>query len=630
MSQKSQKSFVSKLLIIVGFGIFLPIAFRSDMAVSQQSPQATGPEQMEAVGCDGVLSSGKTDKGCGCGKPAPGICGCSPCPEAPTATPTFTPTCGVFIGEVTANPNGDMTRHTFDESFPPPANGAPSCLTTLRNEIKTMADNYAPIKDPSQTQYLDDWVSIWFMDKLNLRSSVFYSARKATTSKCVPACAPGETRIPACWCNAGGYDNWASSTPPPSPLPISCQSQAPLGNLGYEHWEGLCVNFKVYLDKNCNVVPPSLLGDLRQCSGVNLQFWPSSPISLMWNTSHAITSRGTLVQFQLDKGRKDSWYTWYGSEETPLLVYDPEHKGAVASADQLFGNWTFGGKRSASLSSAAASDAGPWRDGYEALATLDSNGDGEISGGELKPLALWFDKGRDAVAQPGEVVPVSAVGVTKLFVGPGKQDPQTRNVHLKRGFIRRTDAGETVGESVDWFSTGAATQPDLIVKQHLLTEKERAISDISALLPQRPVAAPPSSNRDTVLKVVKDSPVSGAWFWKAKDDVQENSRGVLLIDHVEGDIVYGLTVSEIPVRDPSDKLKSVLSTKAISGKVVKESDGSFKLSFSTVVAPDPMGHKEPPSVSEARLSPNDNTLTGETTELLGPDKNITYQWVATK
>ncbi len=620
----------TKVLMIVSLGVLLPIACCTRVANSQQAPQATGPEQMESLGCDGVPGSGKKDNGCGCGLPAPGICGCSPCTPVPTPIPTFTPTCGVYIGESLAHPNASSTQHTFAESFPPPANGAPSCLTTLRNEIKKMADDYTPVLGPSGMQYLDDYISVWFMDKLNLRSSVFYSAMKATTSLCNPPCAAGETRLPACWCDADGYNNFASSTPPPSPFPITCVSQAPLGNNGYEHWEGLCVHYKVYLDKNCNVVPPSLLGNLRQCNGVNLQFWPSSPISLMWNTSHEITSNGTLVRFQLDKGRKDSWYTWYGSEETPLLVYDPEHKGAIASADQLFGNWTFGGKRSASLSPSAASGAGPWRDGYEALATLDQNGDGEISGAELKPLALWFDKGRDAVAQPGEVVPVSAVGVTKLFVGPGKQDPQTRNVHLKRGFIRRTDAGETVGESVDWFSTGAATQPDLIVKQHLLTEKQRAISDISALLPQRPVAAPPSSNRDTVLKVVKDSPVSGAWFWKAKDDVQENSRGVLLIDHVEGDIVYGLTVSEIPVRDPSDKLKSVLSTKAISGKVVKESDGSFKLSFSTVIAPDPTGHKEPPSVSEARLSTTDNTLTGETTELLGPDKKITYQWVATK
>lgn len=629
MARKLRTHFIAKPVLFMALAVCLPMAFHAHVADSQSVPQATGPESMEVVGCDGVPGSGKQMKACGCDLPA-GPCGCSPCPEIPTPTPTYTPTCGVFIGEVTANPNGDKTVHTFDESFPPPANGSPSCLTTLRNQIKTMADNYAPIHDPSQAQYYDDWVSIWFMDKLNLRSSVFYSAKKATTSKCLPACAPGERRIPECWCDAGGYDNWASSTLPPSPLPIACISQAPLGNIGYEHWEGLCVHYKVYLDKNCNVVPPSQLGNLRQCSGANLQFWPSSPISLMWNTSHGIMSRGTLVQFQLDKGRTDSWYTWYGSEETPLLVYDPEHKGAVANAEQLFGNWTFGGKRTAALSAAAASEAGPWRDGYEALATLDTNGDGEVSGGELKPLALWFDKDRDAIAQPGEVVPVTSVGVTKLFVGPGEQDPLTRNVHLKRGFIRRTAMGETVGESVDWFSTGAATQADLIVKQHLLTERERAASDLSALLPQRPGSQPASPGAPPMLKRVKDSPVSGAWFWKAKDDSQENSRGVLLIDHVDGDVVHGLTVSEIPVRDTSGRLKAVLSTKAITGKVTKEGDSSFKISFSTVVAPDPMGHKEPPSVSEARLSTADKTLSGETTELLGPDKKITYQWVATK
>ena len=37
------------------------------------------------------------------------------------------------------------------------------------------------------------------------------------------------------------------------------------------------------------------------------------------------------------------------------------------------------------------------------LALLDTNHDGKLSGKELDALALWFDKNRDGVSQPGEV-----------------------------------------------------------------------------------------------------------------------------------------------------------------------------------------------------------------------------------
>ena len=55
-------------------------------------------------------------------------------------------------------------------------------------------------------------------------------------------------------------------------------------------------------------------------------------------------------------------------------------RGQITSALQLFGNvtfWTF------------------WKNGYEALAALDDNGDGELGGPELRHLALWHDANRN-------------------------------------------------------------------------------------------------------------------------------------------------------------------------------------------------------------------------------------------
>ena len=618
------------------------------MEISKADPQAMSPEQQVNVGCDGVANSGKVMKACGCDKPA-GPCGCSPCPEAPAPTPTFTPTCGAFVGHVQVDPTptgsvtGARTKLTFEQTFPPPADESPSCLATLRDKIRMTGDNWSRTNG---TAYRDDYTIIWFMDELsslsskggdavNLRTSVFYSPSRANASVCNPACTLGApARIPVCWCDKDGYDNFASSTTPPSPAQIDCLSRAPVGQLGYHHWEGLCVDFKVYFDKSCKVIPPSEAQHTRICdalqAGANLNFWPSSPISLMWDATRAITAHGSVVEFALNKGSKETWYMWYGSEETPLLVYDPKHTGSVTSADQLFGNWTFGGKRTASLSTAPSGVAGSWRDGYEALATLDANHDGEISGSELEPLALWFDKGRDAVARPGEVVSLEQAGVTKLFVGPGVVDPSTRNIHVKAGYVRHSPTGEKVGESVDWYSVGALSQSDLIVKQQFAAEQERGLSELSSLLPSVPASDPALPRERTFGKVIKDSPVRGAWFWKSKEDTQKTSRGVLVLEHLEGDRVIGYASSEIPLRDGSGKLQSILKTKAISGSVTKEADGTYRISFSSIAAPDPSGKKSPASVTEARLGGESTSLSGETTEELGPGKKMSYQWVAAR
>jgi len=55
-----------------------------------------------------------------------------------------------------------------------------------------------------------------------------------------------------------------------------------------------------------------------------------------------------------------------------------------------------------------------WRDGYEALRALDDNGDGVLSGAELHGLALWSDVNGNGVSEPGEVIPLEALGITSL------------------------------------------------------------------------------------------------------------------------------------------------------------------------------------------------------------------------
>jgi tetratricopeptide (TPR) repeat protein len=112
----------------------------------------------------------------------------------------------------------------------------------------------------------------------------------------------------------------------------------------------------------------------------------------------AILDADARVRFDADgTGWRREW-TWI-SPRAGWLVYDADGSGRITSALQWFGNvtfWLF------------------WPQGYEALATLDDNHDGELAGGELAHLAVWRDANANGISEPGEVLPLSAHGIVAL------------------------------------------------------------------------------------------------------------------------------------------------------------------------------------------------------------------------
>lgn len=87
--------------------------------------------------------------------------------------------------------------------------------------------------------------------------------------------------------------------------------------------------------------------------------------------------------------------------ETSILVWDPKNTSVVTSGRQLFGSvtwWIF------------------WSDGYQALAALDDNGDGELSGAELHGLAVWRDANGNGISDAGEVTPIEETQIAGLSV----------------------------------------------------------------------------------------------------------------------------------------------------------------------------------------------------------------------
>jgi len=144
-----------------------------------------------------------------------------------------------------------------------------------------------------------------------------------------------------------------------------------------------------------------------------------------------LVDREAGVAFDLDgSGLKRHW-GWI-TPKAAWLVFDGKQSGQITSGLQMFGNatfWIF------------------WRDGYQALGSLDANGDQLIEGEELRGLALWHDANGNGISEPGEVKPVSAYGIDQLSCRSETVGPDLR--HSLRG-VRFKDG--TTRPSYDWFA----------------------------------------------------------------------------------------------------------------------------------------------------------------------------------
>ncbi len=104
------------------------------------------------------------------------------------------------------------------------------------------------------------------------------------------------------------------------------------------------------------------------------------------------------VAFDADgSGLKRHW-TWI-TKDAGWLVYDPTSERQITSGLQLFGSvtfWLF------------------WKTGYDALAALDDNRDGMLTGNELIGLAIWHDSEHPGTCDPGEVKPLSVFGIVAI------------------------------------------------------------------------------------------------------------------------------------------------------------------------------------------------------------------------
>lgn len=327
-----------------------------------------------------------------------------------------------------------------------------------------------------------------------------------------------------------------------------------------------------YMDRNCNLIES--IGDGDVCGTLNIDVLVS-PISLELVPGLNWEGLKTLTKFPLDKGAGVGWYSWYASSSSPLLVYDPKDKGTVEKAEQLFGSWTFGGNGGKA-----------WRDGFEALATLDKNKDGEVSGDELRSLRLWFDKNQNGESEKGEVVTLASQGVTALYLGETVTIPDYNHVRMERGFRRSTPSGEVYGAAVDWYAERFGSYADGLKTFQIRGAK--LMSTPAAESSSATTNDGPTSNYVAPQKgqgaraALSDRELDGVWVWEeSAPDGTPSVSGVLTITTANNGTILGMSHYEAVLKstDPrASRLKSLIVSAPMIGSTYSE-NGSVGVSF---------------------------------------------------
>lgn len=289
-----------------------------------------------------------------------------------------------------------------------------------------------------------------------------------------------------------------------------------------------CSKGKLFLNNLCELQEvTSVKQSVGECY-MTLKAEVASPISLVWSEDYK-NDPSTIVSFKLNPHSNNVKWMWRASESLPLLVHDPENKGNITSAAQLFGNWTHGGKQT--------NPPVPWQNGYEALATFDKNGDGAVSGDELSEISLWFDKNRDGVSQDGEVKRASNVGVTHLYL---KADREIDGAPFAtKGYTRAEKGVAADGSSFDWLEKEVPSS-DPVTLGGLSDPRDVSLTNSSQ--PQSDA----EGAKTTETATGTSSKLFGQWVLEVADN--KDSGGVLIFEPDEEGIA-GLALKPNGLRD---------------------------------------------------------------------------------
>ena len=400
-------------------------------------------------------------------------------------------------------------------------------------------------------------------------------------------------------------------------------------------------DLKIYFDQECKPRPPTTAA--LTCD-VGSYVYGQSPVALLWEPSFRVEDLAknvALVSFPIDPKHADKLVEWKASSAAPLLVYDPSGEGKITSGYQLFGNWTFGPTKVASLAHSTVTNANAngdklWENGFEALAQLDSDANGEVSADELEPLSLWFDDNRNGISENGEVRRLSAVGVRKLFYRGYEGNDAAHAIVLKVGFERERDGVLERGTMVDWFTESVSSELEY-AQRALLSSVVKPVADlkIASLIPSgdikpktsRVIAGEVLVGRSESLALKKGAELArGVWKWSSKSKDIPVDGGFFVISDNQDGTIQGLTMIELPI-DSSFGASSIVSVVGFKGTAKLEDSGKVSISFEL--------NKEAGTdlQSSAELNGAGDSMSGSshgTIKSEAANTEITYSWSAYK
>jgi len=168
-----------------------------------------------------------------------------------------------------------------------------------------------------------------------------------------------------------------------------------------------------------------------------------SPIVLDLNGDGiAATSWSAGGKFDHDANRFAERTGWINGQDG-LLALDRDANGVIDSGRELFGSETL------------LAGGGKALDGYQALAELDSNADGQINAQDsaFANLRIWKDADGDGLSSADELLTPAAAGVQSIATASVATDQVDAhgNVVKQTGTFTRTDG--STGQSADiWFA----------------------------------------------------------------------------------------------------------------------------------------------------------------------------------
>lgn len=586
-------------VILLAIGCFVaPITALSQTPTHVAEPhspesiqQSSVPE--EEVDCLGIPNGTAVDLGCGCDLPGPGECGKCNCPVPKDCL-------GV--------PHGSAIDLGCGCDLPGPG----EC-----GECECRECRYFPV-EVTNISRPDD-----------MQGARQYNGREMFS---------GEGQHLACIqkiveeCNSDGkMHNWLIEPDPDAYLTDDCvartfQQQAgasgsdvktefsKIGPRGNYEQKRIFV-----MDENCQRVTD--FDESLICGDLKLSYM-STPISLLWDSDSSIADHLTYTQFPVNPTRSGRWFSWHASGKTPLLVYDKYNTGRITSAAQLFGNWSvIDAPSSASFSPISLkgfSPKIPWKSGFDALAQLDQNGDGELRNQELTSIALWFDLNTNGISDPGEVRQLNQVGVTALYYKNQRREASTGNIYVSVGYERVRNGVVEYGTSVDWMSSSFSTK--LSAAAHYYSSLTPTTSTHNLQTDSRAKTSIESKEPATK-KITPTDPIGGAWIWSNTKNPGGKSPSGLLTLQIHNDSITGHSYIEYPLKRNNDEIKSYVVTYPLKGKVIDRREHGLTIEFEVTDGETSIAH------SSATLSFSTNALTGHTkTDRSG--SSFEYDWIA--